>query len=352
MSQCASHLNVMQRHDRRLIHRDELDRSLDQNPFAYENRTGRNTLEKRFQEYAASLQCNAAGAIVPSLLVQRTCPLCGSHNAQQQFVKYGIPIQRCDTCDFSFANPMLRPDVAMALETGALANDHLAFITQDFYKRCAALRFEHELQQVLMHHRGAPVHVLEIGASVGIGLDVAKAYALQPVGIEPSHVAASVAREAGHTIIEDIFQAAHFPEQHFDIVMSMDVLEHVPDPIDFLVQARSVLQPDGLLLIQVPNAGALISLVEGAANQIYNGLIHLNYFDCQSLDAAAQKAGLVPLRTTTILSELGKLTRIPADDVQEALRHYRPEIAADYRLHQDWINDHGLGYKVIGIYGR
>jgi SAM-dependent methyltransferase len=335
---------------RRLIHRDELDRSLDTDPFAYEQRTGRNTLETRFQEYATTL--SGTGMLDPSLLIQRACPLCGSHNARQQFVKYGIPIQCCNECHFSFASPILRPDMAMALETGALAEDHLAFITQDFYKRCAALRFEYELQQVLRYHPGQAMHVLEIGASVGIGLDVARAYGLHPVGVEPSHGAARLAQAAGHEIIVDIFKAAHFPRQRFDIIVSMDVLEHVPDPVDFLTQARSILQPDGVLLIQVPNAGALISLVEGAANQIYNGLIHLNYFDCRSLDAAARQAGLVPLHTTTILSELGKLASIPAQDIHSALQHSRPELAADYCLHQDWINDHGLGYKVIGIYGR
>jgi SAM-dependent methyltransferase len=336
---------------RRLMHRDELDRSLDRDPFAYANQTGRNRLEARFQAYVSTLPRNTMGAIDPALLVPRACPLCGSWESAQRFVKYDFPIHRCARCGFSFANPMLNAALTAVLETGDLAADHLAFITQDVYKRCAALRFEYELQHALAYHHGTPKTLLEIGSSIGTGLEVAKAYGLQPIGVEPSPVAAQLAQAAGHEVIVDIFQASHFPVQRFDLIMSMDVLEHVPDPVDFLAQARSILSPDGVLLLQVPNAGALISLLEGKANQIYNGLIHLNYFDGPSLDATAQKAGLRPLHTTTILSELGKLARWPEAEVRLALHHAHPTIAADYRLHQDWINDHGLGYKVLGLYG-
>jgi SAM-dependent methyltransferase len=341
-----------QAYGRRLIHRDELDRSLDRDPFAYANQTGRDKLEARFQAYVSTLPRNAAGTIDPALLVPRACPLCGSWESAPRFVKYDFPIHRCTGCGFSFANPMLNAAFAAVLETGALAADHLAFITQDFYKRCAALRFEYELQQALAYHHGTPETLLEIGSSIGTGLEVAKAYGLRPIGVEPSAAAAQLACAAGYEVIVDIFQASHFSGQRFDLIMSMDVLEHVPDPVDFLAQARSILSPDGVLLIQVPNAGALITLLEGKANQIYNGLIHLNYFDAPSLDAAAQKAGLRPLHTTTILSELGKLAMWPEAEVRSALHHAYSAITADYCLHQDWINDHGLGYKVLGLYGH
>jgi ubiquinone/menaquinone biosynthesis C-methylase UbiE len=47
--------------------------------------------------------------------------------------------------------------------------------------------------------------------------------------------------------------ALPFPDQSFDIVMSFDVLEHIPDTDAHLREVRRVLRPGGSYLLQTPN---------------------------------------------------------------------------------------------------
>lgn len=44
-----------------------------------------------------------------------------------------------------------------------------------------------------------------------------------------------------------------FADGHFDIVVSMDVIEHVPDPGPWLVEVMRVLRPGGLIFLTTPN---------------------------------------------------------------------------------------------------
>ncbi len=68
-----------------------------------------------------------------------------------------------------------------------------------------------------------------------------------------------------------------------DLILSFFVLEHVPDPVVFLVMMRRLLRPHGQLLLIVPNMVANISdmLV----------VDHINHFSRVSLMAAFSKAG-------------------------------------------------------------
>ncbi len=337
-----------------LIHRDEFDQSLSDTPFLYANKTGRDELEKRFEQYALTLPADERGRITPGILVERPCPLCSEAGREVLFVKYRFPINRCRSCGFVYASPILDPKTIHAghMEMGDISGHHLSMLTQDFYRTCALKRFEFELQQVLLRAPRPLKTYLEIGCSVGMGLEVAGNYGLEALGIEPNVDAATVALDKGHSVIVDVFKPEALNGKRYDIVTCMDVIEHLTDPVGFLAQILSVLSDDGLALIQVPNAGALITLVEGERNQIFNGLIHYNYFDCAALDRAAEKAGMTGIETISVLSELGKLKRYPPQQIRDALGHERPELVSGFVLHQDWINSNGLGYKVIGIYKK
>jgi SAM-dependent methyltransferase len=46
-------------------------------------------------------------------------------------------------------------------------------------------------------------------------------------------------------------------EERFDAICSFQVLEHVPDPLEFLEGMIGMLRPGGRLLLSVPNAGVM-----------------------------------------------------------------------------------------------
>lgn len=80
-----------------------------------------------------------------------------------------------------------------------------------------------------------------------------------------------------------------FPQGHYDAVVCADVLEHLRHPEMVLTAIRSLLKPDGKLLVSVPNAGycgLLAELLQGEFKYREEGLLdrtHLRFYTRQSL---------------------------------------------------------------------
>jgi len=47
-----------------------------------------------------------------------------------------------------------------------------------------------------------------------------------------------------------------YPDAAFDLVVSMDVIEHVPDPVPWAREALRLLRPKGVLFLTTPNYGS------------------------------------------------------------------------------------------------
>ena len=48
-----------------------------------------------------------------------------------------------------------------------------------------------------------------------------------------------------------------FPDNFFDVVTALDVLEHIPQPVDTLVELSRVSRPGGILISSVPNLASI-----------------------------------------------------------------------------------------------
>ena len=91
-----------------------------------------------------------------------------------------------------------------------------------------------------------------------------------------------------------------FPTDHFDVVVSIDVLEHLPHDQPFLVELRRVLKQDGRAIVTVPNGdpGLLANRIKwraGMSPEVY-GHYRAGY-TLAELSAALTQAGLTPTDT-------------------------------------------------------
>src|SRR3546814_7727601 len=76
-------------------------------------------------------------------------------------------------------------------------------------------------------------------------------------GIEPSAHAARQAAEAGYKVRNVPLETAADPQLPVDLIVGWMVLEHLHQPLAVLRKLRRWIQPDGWLVLSVPDAGSL-----------------------------------------------------------------------------------------------
>ena len=97
--------------------------------------------------------------------------------------------------------------------------------------------------------------ILEIGSGRGSLLHELRARGLDAVGLETSadRIAEATARHGGLPIQQTSGVTLPYPDGTFDVVLSFDVFEHIPDSDAHLSEVRRVLKPGGWYLLQTPN---------------------------------------------------------------------------------------------------
>jgi SAM-dependent methyltransferase len=116
-------------------------------------------------------------------------------------------------------------------------------------------RLRKEAQQVLAMLPVRGGRMLEIGCAGGFFLDEARKHGFETVGIETNGLMASHARDrlrlnVLHARIEDVPDDAF--EDRFDVVVLMDVLEHLPHPRALFGKLKSWMTPRGCVFVRGP----------------------------------------------------------------------------------------------------
>lgn len=103
-----------------------------------------------------------------------------------------------------------------------------------------------------------PARVLDCGCAFGFMTQkLARRYAVSGIDLDPAYVERARRRVPGADIRQGSADRLPWPDQHFDAVVCLDVLEHCPDPTAVVAELRRVLRPGGTLVASVPHRGLL-----------------------------------------------------------------------------------------------
>lgn len=270
-----------------------------------------------------------------------TCPVCSGRDAalhaEAEDIEYFTGLgrfrfYRCCGCGVLFIMPML--------------SDRLGEIYPDTYYSFSGSP-ENPVQQVkqwLDRRRfrricadipgAGPLAALDIGGGTGWLLDLVRRadprFAMTWVSDIDAQAKAR-AEQAGHRFALGRF-ADFAPAQAFDLVIMLNFIEHVADPVGTLRQAAGLLAPGGRILVKTPNHDALDArLFRRLSWGGYHTPRHFVLFDARSMRQACRAAGLrvldfryvqgAPFWSVSVLDLLRRAGLVTVSRERPAIRH-------------------------------
>jgi cyclopropane fatty-acyl-phospholipid synthase-like methyltransferase len=133
--------------------------------------------------------------------------------------------------------------------------------------------------------------LLDVGCGMGLALRAMKEYGfdwVHGVDVSPEQIAACKRLGESCELVEDTRAYLSNCQERYDVVLLLDVLEHVPvgEQLEVMRALRSVIEPGGRVLITVPNATSLL-----AARWRYGDFTHYSAFTEHSLQFVLLNAG-------------------------------------------------------------
>jgi len=154
----------------------------------------------------------------------------------------------CTRCGLLYQSPQPTGDALKAFYDDAAYYDRSPLAGGDEEAAPHLMRRLADLERRL----GDKGRFLDVGCAKGAFVGYAAAQGWQAEGVDVSVWATEQARERGLAIKTGTLEEQHYPDATFNVVHSSHMLEHVSDPLATLKEMRRILQPTGLLALEVP----------------------------------------------------------------------------------------------------
>ena len=217
----------------------------------------------------------------------KRCPLCGEKKNglfdQRNFRSYQVANRLCNHCGMVYQCPRMSTeelDTFYQEEYRRIYQGNPEPTDKDLFVQTgraeALLTFIKPKTPAVSRH-------LDIGCSTGLLLQRFQShFGCEAIGVEPGETYRSYAERQGLSVYPSLEVLQKASESRFDLISMAHVLEHLPDPVDYLVHLREqVLASSGWLLLEVPNL---------YAHDCFE-IAHMVAFSEQILQQTLRKAG-------------------------------------------------------------
>lgn len=252
------------------------------------------------------------------------CNICGADNWVVRFpstLRAGTPLDAgafrctstgygehaqivaCQECGHLYANPTWEPSELLSAYSDVEDTVYLA------ERSGRELTFQRHLQRLQRLTGPADGRsALDVGAYIGVFVEVAQAAGWRAVGLEPSRWAVQTARARGLTMIEGTLTAPELLGRQFDLITLWDVIEHVLDPRAELSRAHALLRPGGWLAVHTMDSASPTARLMGS-RWPWLMEMHVHFFSRPLLADLLQQVGfdVVEMHTAGRTLRLGYL---------------------------------------------
>jgi SAM-dependent methyltransferase len=246
------------------------------------------------------------------------CPACGMRTAQRfLYAKNGCDVLECSRCGLARAQAAAFDPAAYYTRAYFSGDEPDGYA--DYLGAEAVLRreFARTVEFIRRYRRSG--NLLELGCAYGFFLDEAKRH-FAVSGIELSEDAAAYCRRRGLAVetgtVDALGQSGRGP---FDVIVMLDVIEHLPDPHATMDRVTRALAPGGIVVLTTGDFGSVAARTLRSGWRLMTPPQHLWFFTSRSIERLAWRAGLkvvafdhpwkiVPL--SLIAYHLGRMTGV------------------------------------------
>jgi SAM-dependent methyltransferase len=247
-------------------------------------------------------------------LVPAKCCVCDTHDAD--LIGSGLDYEyetssevfhayQCSDCETVYLNP--RPDVS---EFARIYPDnyHTLEFSEANYSIVHKVRSRLEARRLLNYCTGIPAdaRILDVGCGDGFHLRLLREFGKPGwslEGIDFDSRAVDIAVDSGLNVRQGSIEEVDLPPDRYDLIYTLQTLEHVASPDQFLLDIRRILKPGGRLVIVTDNTDSLdFALFKKGSWGGYHFPRHWYLFNRRSLHRLADKTGFEVPKITTIVS--------------------------------------------------
>ena len=194
-------------------------------------------------------------------------------------------IVQCRHCGYVYANPRWSEENLMAAYT---AVEDQMYATEREGRELTFRQHLRALEKMTGPADGRSL--LDVGAYIGVFVEVATASGWAACGVEPSAWAARQAQQRGLNVIPGTQDAPELRGRRFDVLTMWDVIEHVDDPSAELAKAYQLLKPGGWIAVHTMDIDSRIARLMGKRWPWLMDM-HLHYFSQKTMAQMLAKNG-------------------------------------------------------------
>ena len=268
------------------------------------------------------------------------CVSCGSERLVGEFKKNGFAYSSCQDCGTLFQSP--RPPIA-AFEAFYRDSVSSRYWAEEFFPAVAEARREkifrprvERLADLCRTKNISVERLIDVGAGYGIFLDEWRKAnpSTQVLAVEPSESLAVECRSKGFEVVEDIAENVSGYNNHADLVVCFEVLEHVYDPLAFVQTLSRLVKPGGYVFVSTLCVdGFDIQMLWDKSNSIFPPH-HINFLSVAGFEYLFARAGLVEVDVTTP-------GQLDVDIVRNAVRR-EPDLMNGQRFLRRVVTDQNI----------
>jgi 2-polyprenyl-3-methyl-5-hydroxy-6-metoxy-1,4-benzoquinol methylase len=216
------------------------------------------------------------------------CQLCGSGERVRQFQDGPIEVMKCRACGLVYVTPRLQGEALTAVyDAGYWQSSNPKARGYANYARESALYLKTFEKRMGLVGKWVPqrARVLDVGCAAGYFLRVMQRHGHDVHGVEMSAAIAVEAQKAlGNDrvwigMLDDAIAARGWNDHSFDLVTMWDVVEHIPEPQPVLRRLRTLVKPDGRLILETQNVASRWARLLKHRWHHYKHDEHLYHFD-------------------------------------------------------------------------